>query len=98
MQLIFEDSPTCMNYDSQEDPGPCTKCLLMQFVPPDKRGQKVPCRHIPMTLEGDTLLQLYRGATEPEIEEALTKWLERTIQQLEARQAETAERGTLHEI
>ncbi len=90
-QLIFEDSPTCMNYDSKENPGPCAECLLMQFVPPDKRSQKVPCRHIPLTPEGETLLELYRGSTEPEIEEALIAWLERTIDQMEVEQKEKAE-------
>lgn len=81
--LALEDSPTCMNYDSQENRAPCSECLLMQFVPADRRGEKVPCRHIPLTAEGDTLIQLYRGATEPEIDEALIDWLQSTIARLE---------------
>ncbi|HEV2520921.1 MAG TPA: hypothetical protein VGT24_00955 [Candidatus Acidoferrales bacterium] len=91
-QLIFEDSPTCMNYDTREHPDPCTDCLLMQFVPPDKRDLKIPCRHIPLTPEGSTLLQLYRGGTDQEIEEALTRWLERTIDQMELELKEAAVR------
>ena len=83
-QLVFEDSPTCMNYDTKEDRTPCAECLLMQFVPEDKRGEKVPCRHIPLTSYGDTLLHLYRGGTEQEIEEALTIWLEKEITKLES--------------
>ena len=82
-QLVFEDSPTCMNYDSKEKPDPCTECLLIDFVPADKRGQKVPCRHIPLTSYGDTLLHLYRGGTEQEIEEALASWLQKEIAKLE---------------
>jgi hypothetical protein len=82
-KLALEDSPTCMNYANTEDRSPCAECLLMQFVPLDKRGEKVPCRHIPMNSSGDTLLHLYRGATEPEIEEALANWLRRTIDTLE---------------
>jgi len=27
-QYIFEDSLTCMNYDSKENPGPCGDCVL----------------------------------------------------------------------
>ena len=81
--LVFEDSPTCMNYDSKENREPCSECLLMQFVPADKQGEKVPCRHIPITAEGDNLLQLYRGGTEQEIEEALAIWLENEIAKLE---------------
>jgi hypothetical protein len=83
VQLFFEDSPTCMNYDTKEDRTPCTECLLMKFVPTNKFGEKVPCRHIPLTSGGDTLLQLYRGATEQEIQEAVTNWLQKEIAQLE---------------
>lgn len=82
-QLVFEDSPTCMNYDSKENRAPCAECLLMQFVPSDKKGEKIPCRHIPLTAEGDTLLQMYRGCSEQEIEEALGLWLENEIAKLE---------------
>ena len=81
--LALEDSPTCMNYDTKEDRTPCAECLLMQFVPADKRGEKVPCRHIPLTFYGDTLLRLYRGGTEQEIEAALTLWLQKEIAKLE---------------
>jgi hypothetical protein len=83
-QLVFEDSPTCLNYDSRENRAPCAECLLIQFVPDDRRGEKVPCRHIPLTSYGDTLLHLYRGGTEQEIEEALTIWLEKEISKLES--------------
>lgn len=83
-QLIFEDSPTCMNFDSKENRAPCADCLLMQFVPADRRGEKIPCRHIPLTSYGDTLLQMYRGGTDQEIEEALTIWLQKEIAKLES--------------
>lgn len=82
--LVFEDSPCCMNYDSKDSPAPCTECLLMQFVPPDKRGEKVPCRYIQVTPDGTTLLELYRGATDQVIEEAMTYWLQREIAKLES--------------
>ena len=84
--LAFEDSPTCMNYDTKENRTPCAECLLMQFVPADKIGERVPCRHIPLTEEGDSLLQLYSGGTEQEIEEALAKWLKKAIAKLEDEQ------------
>jgi hypothetical protein len=31
-RFVFEDSPTCMNFNSK-DREPCSECLLMQFVP-----------------------------------------------------------------
>jgi len=81
--LALEDSPTCMNDNCKANPTPCGECLLMQFVPADKLGEKAPCRYIPITPQGETLLQLYRGATELEIDEALTHWLNREITKLE---------------
>src|SRR5215469_5775162 len=81
--LALEDSPTCLNYDCKENPAPCTECLLTQFVPAEKLREKVPCRHIPITAEGETLLQMYRGATEQDIEQALAAWLKREIAKLE---------------
>ena len=52
-------------------------------VPPEKRGERIPCRHIPVSPEGATLLELYRGATDQVIEEAMTYWLQREIAKLE---------------
>ncbi len=83
-QLFLEDSPTCMNHECKGVPAPCTECVLIDFVPPNKRHEKVACRHIPLTIDGDTLLQLYRGETEGEIEEAMETWLRKTIERLES--------------
>lgn len=89
--LLFEDSPTCMNYDTKHNPNPCTECLLMQFVPPELRETKIPCRHIELTSGGDTLETLYRWADQHEIEEAMRGWLRATIARLE-RQADAIEK------
>jgi len=82
-QLIFEDSPTCMNYDRKLDPAPCRECLLMQFVPPQSSKERVPCRHIPLNESGETLDTLYRSGDQIEIEQEMKKWLLATIRQLE---------------
>lgn len=82
-QFIFEDSPSCMNYDSKQNPGPCTECVLIQLVPPESRDAKIPCRHIPLTSEGDTLDSLYRYANQFEMEEIFGKWLRATVAKLE---------------
>ena len=81
--LIFEDSLTCMNYDARRDRAPCKECLLMQFVPPERRAEKIPCRHIPLDAAEQTLEMLYACGTQQEIEEALEIWLETTIHRLE---------------
>lgn len=82
-QFVFEDSPTCLNYDAKDHPRPCSECVLMQFVPPEQRSEKVPCRHIPLNAEGETVDGLYRYGTQAEMEEALRHWLHATIKHFE---------------
>jgi len=82
-RFIFEDSPTCMNYDCKENPDPCSDCVLMQLVPPEHRSERIPCRHIPLDASGQTLDSLYRYGDEHEIEEAVGNYLRATIGRLE---------------
>jgi hypothetical protein len=82
-QFIFEDSPSCMNYDSKDHPEPCDQCVLMQLVPPAFRETKIPCRHIPFNANGETLDSLYRYADQYDIEEVFGNWLRTTIATLE---------------
>ena len=101
---IFEDSLTCMNYDSKENPSPCSDCVLVQLVPPEHRSEMIPCRHIPFNVSGETLDSLYRYSDQNEIEETVGDWLRTTIERLKeertaARQAHskqpTPDGGTL---
>jgi hypothetical protein len=82
-QFIFEDSPTCMNYDCKESPDPCTHCLLTQLVPPEFRSAKTPCRHIALNEAGESLDTLYRYDNQAEVEDAVAKWLRATITKLQ---------------
>src|SRR5260370_16579904 len=59
--LIFEDSPSCMNYDSKDHAEPCSSCVLFQLVPPQFRGNKIPCRYIPLNAEREKLHSLARS-------------------------------------
>jgi hypothetical protein len=83
-QYIFEDSLTCMNYDSKENPGPCSDCVLMNLVPPERRSAKIPCRHIPLNVSGETVDSLYQHSNQEEIEETVGGWLTTVIQRLES--------------
>jgi len=74
-QYIFEDSPTCMNYDSEENRGPCSDCVLIHLVPSELCSAKIPCRHIPLNAAGETLDSLYRYSEQNEIEETVGDWL-----------------------
>lgn len=81
--LIFEDSPSCLNYSTPLERGQCDSCVLMQFVPAEKRRERIPCRHIALTTEGETLDSLYRSCEMEEAYQATVAWLRRTIADLE---------------
>ena len=81
--LIFEDSPTCLRHSSTQQASPCSECILAQFVPTDRVSEKVPCRHIPLTEQGETLDSLYRSASQEEIESAVARWLRAKICELQ---------------
>ena len=83
--FVFEDSPTCINFDAKSERRPCTECLLMQFVPEDRKDLAFPCRHIPLTPAGDSVAHFYEYGTEAELEAALKSWLKHKIAELEAK-------------
>ena len=53
--FVFQDSPTCLNFDSTHEPRPCNDCVLKQLIPEDARGKKIPCRYIPLDERGETI-------------------------------------------
>jgi len=81
--LIFEDSPSCINYDSKDHADPCSACVLFQLVPPQFRGNQIPCRYIPLNAGGETLDSLYRSSHQFEVEEVFGNWLRRMIAAVE---------------
>jgi hypothetical protein len=97
-QFIFEDSPTCMNYDCKENPGPCSDCVLMHWIPDERREDKAACRHIPLGRSGETLDSLYRYGDQQEIEGAVSTWLRATISQLEAQRKSGRQNRSEHSL
>ena len=92
-QFIFEDSPTCINYDQAENPSSCTECVLMHFVPPERCSERIPCRHIPLNASGETLDSLYRYGDRRRVEEAVGNWLRATIDRLEKQRIASSSLG-----
>ena len=80
--FIFEDSPTCVNYRDRNRPLPCSECKLLRLVPDEHREASLPCRHIPLNEQGDTLELLYNTATQEELEGHVARWLRTTIANL----------------
>jgi hypothetical protein len=85
--LIFEDSPTCLNFADKMRSGPCRECVLMQFVPVHYLGEKVPCRHIPLNEAGETVDTLYRCGTVEESKAVMRNWLISTIKRTKEKRA-----------
>jgi hypothetical protein len=87
-QFVFQDSPSCLNFDLENAPRPCSECVLLRMVADRYRTQKVPCRFVPISDDGRTIEWYYRNGTEEELEAALRKWLEERIAGLTAERAE----------
>jgi hypothetical protein len=87
---IFKDSPSCLNYAAPVKTHPCEECFLMHFVPQDRRGESVPCHHIPLNDRGDTVDSLEGSGDDFKVQEAMRGWLRRTIEQMEAAPAESS--------
>ena len=81
--LIFQDSPTCLNFNRARNPRPCHECVMTSLIPADCLGERFPCRHIPLTDAGFTIDTYYRLGTFAEAETELETWLRRKIQELE---------------
>ncbi len=82
---IFQDSLTCVNFGDPEMSRPCDECLLMEFVPPERRSESVPCHHIPLNEAGETVDRISQRDNQ---EEAVTNWLRTTISRLEEARAQ----------
>lgn len=95
--LMFEDSPTCLNYERLRYPRPCSECVMTQLVPAQYHGSEVPCRHIPLNEKGQTVDSFYDSGTEQELEVAVVKWLRGMIRKLEAERLKKPEHQPISE-
>lgn len=93
--LIFEDSPTCLNFALPQKIYPCSTCVLMQLVPEADREKSVPCDHIVLNEAGETVDSLYHTADQAETEEAVKDWLRRTIHSMEEEREKARATATL---
>jgi hypothetical protein len=90
---IFEDSLSCLNYGYPYRAHPCNECLLHDFVPPEHRLETVPCHHIPLDKEGDTIEDLALEGDEPRVQKLVRDWLRTQLdEKQQERETLTAER------
>jgi len=80
---VFLDSPSCINFNDPARPNPCNECLLTDFVPEKCQEEDIPCHHIPLNNQGETVYTMERQREQVELEEAVKGWLRSTIQRIE---------------
>src|ERR1041384_3459246 len=54
----FQDSLTCINYGYPYRAHSCNECRLIDFVSEEDRTAAIPCHHIRLNPEGDTIMNL----------------------------------------
>lgn len=84
----FQDSLTCLNFGYPYRAHPCEECLLHDFVPEARRSEVVPCHHIPLDAEGETIEELELKDNQQQLEEKLKAWLRARIREIEIERAE----------
>lgn len=84
---VFQDSMSCLNYGYPYRAHPCTECHLIDFVGLEDRSQPVPCHSIPLNETGDTIEKLELEGDESGMANAVKRWLEAKIRQIEAERA-----------
>lgn len=87
---IFQDSLSCINFNDPERPHPCSECLLTDFVPSEALSETVPCHHIPLNANNETVDTMERTCNQAELEETLKNWLRATIRRIEQERAHKA--------
>ena len=80
---VFVDSPSCLNLDDPDRSRPCNECLLMEFVPPERRAESVPCHRIPLNKRDATVDSLAAGDDQGKLEETVKNWLRGMIRSIE---------------
>ena len=80
---VFQDSITCLNFGEPQRVHPCSECMLIDFVPDAYRNENVPCHHIPLTTDGETVSSLESRDNQAKLEQATIDWLRAVIARIE---------------
>src|SRR5437764_10923552 len=71
----FQDSLTCINFGYPYRAHSCDECHLIDFVPAEKRGETIPCHHIPLGQQGETVEMLETEENQQKLEDSIKQWL-----------------------
>jgi hypothetical protein len=83
----FQDSLTCINYGYPYRAHPCAECHLLDFVDPADRTTAIPCHHIPLNTDGDTIEDLEQQENQAKLEREVSAWLRAKINEIEQERA-----------
>ena len=83
----FQDSISCINYGYPYRAHPCGECHLIDFASPENRTSDVPCHHIPLNTDGDTIEELELQDNEAKLEREVSGWLRAKIKEIEEQRA-----------
>jgi len=86
----FQESLSCINYGYPYRAHPCNECHLLDFVAPDHRTDEIPCHHIPLNTDGETIEYLELRDNQAKLEREVTTWLRDRIKQIEEERAKAA--------
>lgn len=78
----FQDSLSCRNYGYLDRAHPCSECHLIDFVPPEKRSEMVPCHFIPVNDAGDTIEELEAEGLDYRMLHLVRQWLRTQINRI----------------
>jgi hypothetical protein len=84
---VLRDSLSCINFNDPERTHPCHECALYDLVPLQYLHEDVPCHHIPLNQQGETIYTMERQCNQLEMEEAVKQWLRQAIQRIENERA-----------
>jgi len=82
---IFQDSLSCLNYGYPYRAHPCGECQLIDFVSEADKTKAIPCHHIRLNSEGDTVADLEDEDNQRKLEQEVKEWLHAKIKELEER-------------
>src|SRR5215204_4093544 len=87
MKSAFQDSLSCINYGYPYRAHPCNQCHLLDFVSPESRTTEIPCHHIPLNTDGDTIEDLELDDNQAKLEREVSNWLRAKIKAIEEQRA-----------
>jgi hypothetical protein len=86
-KATFQDSLSCINYGDAYRTHSCTECHLLDFVSPEHRTEEIPCHHIPLNGDGETIEKLESEDNQAKLERAVSQWLRAKIKEIEEERA-----------